>query len=472
MSAELDRAAATCLFPGFAGTAASDWIRRWAERGLGGVVLFARNIEAPDQVASLTRALRRERGDLLVAIDEEGGDVTRLEARTGSSYPGNWALGVVDDPELTEAVAASIASELASVGINFDFAPVADVNSNPDNPVIGIRAFGSEPSLVARHVAAFVTGLQRQGVAACAKHFPGHGDTSHDSHLELPIVHGDVAAALEPFQAAIGAGVRSIMTAHVLVPGLSPEQATMSPEILGDLLREELGFTGVVVTDALEMRAVSATVGVEAASIRALAAGADAICLGAETDDPLVTRVHEAIVAAVHSGQLADERLHDAASRVHELADWGRTPDTGAVRRELGAEAATRALRVEGDVRFTRQPFVVELRPPVSIAAGDPLHGLAEPLEAGEAVQLGEGEPLPDPAGRPVAIVVRDAHRHEWQRAAVERLLATAPEAVVVEVGLPLWRPTGSAWVATHGGGRANLEAAAAVLSPVPAQTR
>jgi len=262
MTGELGRAAATCLFPSFDGATAPDWALRWLERGLGGVVLFARNIESPDQVSALARSLRAEHCDLLIATDEEGGDVTRLESRTGSSYPGNWALGVVDDTALTEQVAASIAGELAAVGINYDFAPVADVNSNAANPVIGIRSFGSEPALVARQVAAFVTGLQGQGVAACAKHFPGHGDTSQDSHLELPVVAGDLDEALEPFRAAIAAGVRSVMTAHVRVPSLDDEQATLSPRILQELLREELGFAGVAITDALEMRAVSATVGI------------------------------------------------------------------------------------------------------------------------------------------------------------------------------------------------------------------
>jgi beta-N-acetylhexosaminidase len=464
MSVELERAAAACLFPGFEGTVAPDWMLRWVERGLGGVVLFGRNIESRKQVEALTRRLRGE-GELLVATDEEGGDVTRLEARGGSSYPGNWALGVVDDPALTEQVAASIASELAVVGINFDFAPVADVNSNPDNPVIGIRSFGSDPALVSRHVAAFVSGLQRQGVAACAKHFPGHGDTSQDSHLELPVVEGDVAEALEPFRAAIGAGVRSIMTAHVRVPSLDAEQATLSRRILHKLLREELGFDGVAITDALEMRAVSATVGIEQGAIQALAAGADALCIGADVDDPLVGTVHRAVVDAVRSGRLSEERLDQAAGRVRELASWAAAPSQGAVRRELGAEAAKRALHVEGDVRLTGKPLVVDLRPTASIAAGDVEHGLADVLGADAAV-VSKGTAPPRTDGRPLVIVVRDAHRHAWERETVERLLAGLPDAVVVEVGLPLWRPDGVPWIATHGGGRANFEAAAAVLSP------
>ena len=464
MSHELERAAAACLFPGFDGTAAPDWVLRWVERGLGGVVLFGRNVESREQVASLTQALRAE-GDLLVATDEEGGDVTRLEARTGSSYPGNWALGVVDDTTLTEGIAASIASELAAVGINLDFAPVADVNSNPDNPVIGIRSFGSDPALVLRHVAAFVAGLQRHGVAACAKHFPGHGDTSEDSHLELPVVEGALGEALEPFRAAIAAGVRSIMTAHIRVPSLDDEQATLSPRILHELLRLELGFDGVAITDALEMRAVSATVGIEAGAVRALEAGADALCIGADVNDALVTSIHRTIVDAVRSGRLGAERLHEAADRVGELAIWAAAASPGPVRHELGAKAATRALVIEGDVRLSAAPLVVELRPAASIAAGEAQHGLADVLDTDSTV-VSEGAAAPRPDGRPLVIVVRDAHRHAWERDLVKRLLAASPDAVVVEVGIPLWRPEGAAWIATHGGGRANFEAAARALSP------
>jgi beta-N-acetylhexosaminidase len=466
MTDELGRAAATCLFPSFDGLTASDWVLRWLERGLGGVVLFGQNIESPDQVSSLARSLRAEHSDVLIATDEEGGDVTRLESRTGSSYPGNLALGVVDDVALTEQTAASIAGELAAVGINFDFAPVADVNSNADNPVIGIRSFGSEPALVARHVAAFVAGLQGQGIAACAKHFPGHGDTSQDSHLELPVVGGDLDEALEPFRAAIAAGVRSVMTAHVCVPSLDDEQATLSPRILQELLREELGFAGVAITDALEMRAVSATVGIEEGAFRALAAGADALCLGAEVDERLVESTHGAILDAVTSGRLAQDRLFEAAGRVAELGVWAGTPRAGPPKRELGADTARRALEVNGDVRLSGPPLVLDFRPPASIAAGEAVHSLGDVLEASETIFLVEGDPAParPSDGRPVVIVVRDAHRHKWERDAAETLLTDASDAVVVEVGLPLWRPEGVPWIATHGSGRANLEAAAGAL--------
>src|SRR5919112_3518626 len=214
--------AATVLQPGFEGTAVPDWVRRWLAEGLGGVALFARNVETPAQVAALTAQLRAQRPEVIVAIDEEAGDVTRFESRHGSSRPGNLALGAIDDPALTEAVAHDLGLDLAHAGITLDYAPDTDVHSNPDNPIIGVRAFGAEPALVARHGAAFVRGLQDAGVAACAKHFPGHGDTAIDSHHAVPVI-GRSRAALEacelvPFRAAIDAGVQAVMTGHLLVP--------------------------------------------------------------------------------------------------------------------------------------------------------------------------------------------------------------------------------------------------------------
>ena len=182
----LTRDALSVLQPGFTGTTAPDWLLRRLGEGLGAVGLFARNIDSPAQVAALTAQLRAERADVIVAIDEEAGDVTRLELRPGCSFPGNLALGAVDDAELTEEVAPDLGRRLAACGVTLNWAPAADVNTNPDNPVIGVRSFGADPDLVARHTAAYVPGLQSAGVAACAKHFPGHGDTAVDSHHACP----------------------------------------------------------------------------------------------------------------------------------------------------------------------------------------------------------------------------------------------------------------------------------------------
>ncbi|WP_229798521.1 glycoside hydrolase family 3 protein, partial [Couchioplanes azureus] len=325
---ELPELAATVLQPGFAGTTVPDWVRRRLAEGLGGVALFARNVESPAQVAALTAQLRAERPDVIVAIDEEAGDVTRFESRHGSSRPGNLGLGAVDDPELTEAVARDLGFELAHAGITLDYAPDTDVNNNPDNPIIGVRAFGAEPHLVARHGAAWIRGLQDAGVAACAKHFPGHGDTAVDSHQDLPVIGHDRARLREcelvPFRAAIAAGVQAVMTGHLLVPAYDPElPATLSRRILTGLLREELGFEGLIVTDGIEMQGVRRAYGLEGATVRALAAGADAICVGGDhADEGTAVRLRDAVVAAVRAGELSEERVRDAAARVRRLAAW------------------------------------------------------------------------------------------------------------------------------------------------------
>jgi beta-N-acetylhexosaminidase len=477
MTSELESLAASCILPGFEGLTAPDWLRSWLERGLGGVVLFGRNVQDVEQLSALTGQLRAEREALVIAIDEEGGDVTRLEAASGSSYPGNHALGAIDDPELTEEVAAAIAADLVRAGVNLDLAPVVDVNSNPDNPVIGIRSFGSDPELVARHAEAFVTGLQRGGVAACAKHFPGHGDTALDSHRDLPVVTADretlAARELPPFRVAIAAGVRAIMTAHVRVPAYGDEPATLSPSVLQGLLRDELGFTGMAVTDALEMGAIARAMPMEDGAVRALAAGADALCLGADIGDEEVRRCSEAIVAAVGSGRLEEDRLVEAAGRVCESV--ARLDGSERADRTVGAAAARRALTAEGAARLTRPPLVVELRPEPLVAAGEADHGLGDALRARlpdtRVIRLSEAPADPaavvDGGGRQLVIVVRDAHRHPWQRAGADSLLrAGGDDAIVVETGIPLWRAPGAAgYVATRGAARVNLDAAAERLA-------
>jgi len=437
---DLRELAARCIFPSFPGSTPPDWVRRFLAGGGGGIVLFAYNVPSRERLASLCAELRAEREDVLLSIDEEGGDVTRLEWQTGSSYPGGAALGVVDDEALTEAVAASIAAELAEVGINWNLAPVADVNV-PENPVIGTRAFGSDAELVGRHVAAYVRGLQARGVAACAKHFPGHGSTAQDSHLELPVLVGDVAGGLEPFRAAIAAGVRSIMTAHIRV---TDEAATLDRNIVQRLLRDELGYDGVVVADALEMKGVSARRSVEDAAVLALEAGCDAVIVGHDLGEPEVERIQRALAERVDG-----DRLGEAAARVEQLAAWAE-PSAAAADRAGAAAGARRALVVEGDVALDGAPVIVELRPRANIAAGEAEHRL------GEALVVREGDPIPAAD----VLVVRDAHRHRWMQDAVDRA-----DTVVVETGLPVWRPRRSrGYIATYGGGRASLEAAAELL--------
>lgn len=236
----------------------------------------------------------------------------------------------MDDADLTRAVARELGRRLAECGVDLNWAPSADINSNQDNPVIGVRSFGADTALAARHTVAYIEGLQAAGVAACTKHFPGHGDTNVDSHHALPRIDVDLdtlhARELVPFRAAIAAGSKAVMSAHILLPALDPDRpATLSPQILTGLLRQELGYQGLIVTDGMEMQAISAVYGIERGSVLAIAAGADAICVGGGlADEETVLRLRDALVTAVRDGELPEERLADAAARVRALADWTR----------------------------------------------------------------------------------------------------------------------------------------------------
>ncbi|MFI8229218.1 glycoside hydrolase family 3 protein [Streptomyces sp. NPDC085900] len=483
----LTRDALTVLQPGFTGTTAPDWLLRRLGEGLASVGLFGRNIASAEQLSVLTAQLRAERDDVLVAVDEEGGDVTRLEVRTGSSFPGNHALGAVNDVDLTRDVAAELGRRLAACGVNLNWAPSADVNSNAANPVIGVRSFGAEPGLVARHTAAYVTGLQSAGVAACTKHFPGHGDTAVDSHHALPRI--DVPAEvlsereLAPFRAAIAAGTRAVMSAHILVPALDPDRpATLSHRILTELLRRELGYDGLIVTDGMEMRAIADTYGIERGSVLAIAAGADAICVGGGlADDETVRRLRDALVSAVRSGALPEARLAEAADRVRSLARWTTTakaarpqPDADT---EVGLRAARRALRLTGADTFTPltdPPYVAALSPVANIAVGDEtpwgvaaeLFRLLPGTETGTFSGEDAGLATLAAAGpRRIVAVVRDEHRHPWMAAALDSILRTRPDTVVIEMGLPQAPPRGTLHIATHGAARVCGRAAAEIIA-------
>jgi beta-N-acetylhexosaminidase len=332
----LGRLADAILIPPFAGLGAPGWVLAALGEGLAGVTVFGPNIGGPGQLAALTGRLRSAAAEPLIAIDEEGGDVTRIGHADGSRYPGNAALGAVDDTGLTRAVYHALGTDLAALGINVDLAPSADVNTAADNPVIGTRSFGSDPELVARHAAAAVTGLQSAGVAACAKHFPGHGSTRTDTHDTVALVDAELAVLeqrdLPPFVAAIAAGARAVMPGHLRVPGLTGDlPASLSAAALTGLLRGGLGFAGVIISDALEMRAVSEPFGLPEAAVRAVAAGTDLLCLGRDQDQLSYLAVRDALIAAVTSGRLPGARLEEAAARVADLRAWisaARLPST------------------------------------------------------------------------------------------------------------------------------------------------
>ena len=467
----LRRLALGTLLAAFPGDTAPEWAVTLLAEGLAGHTLFGTNVTDPAQVARLTARLREGRDDALIAIDEEGGDVTRLAHRTGSPYPGNAALGAVDDENLTRAVYAAIGADLVAAGINLDLAPTVDVNTADDNPIIGTRSFGADPLLVARHARAAVEGLQSAGVAACAKHFPGHGATVADSHLSLPTVDVPLEVLRErdlpPF-AAVAASARAVMSAHIRVPALTGDDpATFSRAALQGLLRDELGFRGAIITDALEMAGAAASAGgIPQAAVRALTAGADLLCIGAKVDVALVEAVAAAIAADVPAA-----RLEEAVSRTAELASWTAKHRTLlSYDDDLGLAAARRAVRVEGSLDELASPLVVQLVSGYSIAEGRVPWGLAPHLNGTEQVEIvaadASASDLTARAGtRPIVIVGRHTHRKPETRALVEQL-AAAHAVGVVEMGWPSsWRPARvRAFVTTHGASRANGRAAAEAL--------
>lgn len=369
----LEEKAAQMLFVGFRGTEVPGQYLELIERqGLGGLILFTRNVESARQTRALTAAAqaaaRRSRQGLplAISIDQEGGIVVRMSEDAGYTHmPGNMALGAAGDEDLTYRAARVMGAEMRAVGVNWDLAPVLDVNNNPLNPVIGVRSYGSSPEAVARHGAAAIRGLQECGVAACGKHFPGHGDTAVDSHLALPVIPHDRARLEQvefvPFRAAIAAGVDSLMTAHVFFPALEPREglpATLSRNVLTGLLRQEMGFDGVICTDCLEMKAIADNYSAEQIALMAVEAGVDALLVSHTWDVQM--GIYEALLRLVRAGRISEERIAESAYRVvrmklarrmaEELPESGSGDLSGLIgtpeHRAVALEVARRGLTV------------------------------------------------------------------------------------------------------------------------------
>jgi beta-N-acetylhexosaminidase len=320
--------------------------------GVGHVILFARNVDGPEQVAELIRELQSlARGaghelPLLVAVDQEGGRVARLRA-PWTVWPPLRAVGRTGSEDVARRLGEALAAELAACGLRLDFAPVMDVDTNPQNPVIGDRSLGDDPDLVGRLGAALIRGLQAGGVAACAKHFPGHGDTEVDSHLDLPAVdHARPRleeVELLPFRKAIEAGVATIMTAHVLVRELDDQlPATLSPRVLTALLRKEMHYDGVVVGDDLEMKAVAERWPPAASAVLAAKAGCDIlpVCKGPDAQ----VEALEAVIRALEAEEISWSEMDDASDRIRRLKERfllpHRDPDPKEALRAAGAHRA------------------------------------------------------------------------------------------------------------------------------------
>ncbi|HEY4002619.1 MAG TPA: beta-N-acetylhexosaminidase [Candidatus Xenobia bacterium] len=340
---------------------------RIREHAWGGVILFAKNVQSRGQVARLCADLQKLSGTpLLVAVDQEGGLVNRLAFEDSATGCGNMALSATGSEDLTYQVCQASARELRSAGFNVDFAPCIDINSNPANPIIGVRSFGQSPGRVARFGAAAVRGYQDGGISACAKHFPGHGDTHLDSHEALPRVDRPVEQLereeLWPFRAAIEAGVDGVMTAHIVYPTLDATPglpATLSGPILTGLLREKMKFDGVIYSDSLLMKAIADNFGMGEAAVQSLAAGADMILALGPQD------VQEECVAtvclAIEEGRLPKARLDDAFRRVVALKRkrGAGKPHDGAASSSADMDVVRKA--AEASITVLRNPGLLPL---------------------------------------------------------------------------------------------------------------
>ena len=338
------------VLAGFAGHSIPADLRALArEFDLGGIILFARNVDSPEQVAEVAREARElvRELPLWVSVDQEGGRVARLRSPF-TLWPAMQTLGRSGDDTLAARFARALAAELRAVGVTLDFTPVLDILTNPKNPAIGDRALAQTPEDVARLGAVIIETLQSEGIAACGKHFPGHGDTSTDSHHELPLIEHPPdrleAVELVPFKRAISAGVAGIMTAHILVPSIDEERpGTLSPAIVTGLLKQKLGFGGVVFTDDIGMKAISARYTTAEATVGALAAGCDAVLMCGDSQEAQFTAL-EAVIHAVEAGTLPASRVEDALARHRRIKERFLAPpqagplDGRALRNLLGRD--------------------------------------------------------------------------------------------------------------------------------------
>ena len=454
------------ILPGFFGTELPHWLGEALDAGLAGVVYFSQNIS--ENTSDLSAAVRSHQPAALIATDEEGGTVTRLEADHGSTVPGPAQLGRINDTALSTAVGTAIATRARAAGINLVLGPVADVNTNPANPVIGVRSFGADGAAVAHHVAATVRGIQAPGdIAACAKHFPGHGDTHADSHLALPTLDLDVSdiedVHFEPFRAAVDAGVRAVMTAHIRVPAWGEAPATLNPVILGKL--RSLGFAGVIVTDALDMAAIRESVGAGPGAVAAIQAGADLLCIGnprtnlgssgaADADHQDYLEVRDALLEAVTSGELTLDQLRRAGARVRalgrELAEAGPPASAGTPEPDWMLSLSA-GIDVHGTVARSRPRLaLLDLRARATIAVASESDAFRQAFAAHRELEFFSATPslVNDPHADP-AEVPFDAHHGAdlvvlvdrigvpgAQREALDLIAAVRPDAVVVNVGV------------------------------------
>ncbi len=464
MSSELRGEILAVLSPGFGGTRVPAWLRRLLVDGLGAVTLFGSNVPDLETAARVVEEIRAINPDCVISIDEEAGDVTRIFAHSGSPLPSPALLGRVGNPLLTLDVYQELGRHLASLDIDLTFAPVADLATGDRSPIVGVRAFGSDPKLVSEHVSAAIRGLHWAGTGACVKHFPGHGRCSVDSHRELPVLRATreqlMLEDMRPFRAAIAYGVDAVMIGHLIAYDFDALPASQSAVIMRDLLRHELGFEGAIITDALDMGALGGVPNIGVSARRAVVNGADLLCLsGLKQQGPFVDACLREIGEAVHTGELDRADLRQAGRRTAALR---RSKPPALLDGRIDANALRPGLVVRGEVQLPdQQVSLVTREADPTIAAGTIAWGLRPALEAAGVRVL-----RPDLTSASLVVQFRDAWRNEDVLAELRDIAQRRPDAVFVDMGWPTIEFQPPRIIRTFGGTLPNAEAAVAELLP------
>jgi beta-N-acetylhexosaminidase len=439
---DIDRLILSTFSPGFGGAVVPEWIKPWLENGLGSVTLFASNTPNFETASNLISEIRSYNPDVLIAIDEEGGDVTRLFVREGSRYPTPALLGQCDDEDLTFRSYSSMGAILKSLGVDITYAPVADVVAYENNPIVGVRSFGMSSDVVNRHVLRAVQGLQSSGVSACVKHFPGHGAVLEDSHHDLPRIklskNDYERVHIEPFKNAIASGVSAVMIGHLIAECLDPNlPASLSSKILRDYLRSELGFKGLIVTDALDMGAIGGPTKIHESALNALTAGADLLCFSGMGDQSqFVVNSFEWIQSAFNRGEISEDSFVESSQRIGEI----RVKNLNSIKVEQNIDyrELISGFEVLGDVELSSSAInLVEIGTKPTIAAGDVSWGIHRELRSvgiNCEIHASDAENL---ASKKLVVAFRDAYRDGPLLATLNRLNQRFPDAIFVDMGWP-----------------------------------
>ena len=439
---DIDRLILSTFSPGFGGAVVPEWIKPWLENGLGSVTLFASNTPNFETASNLISEIRSYNPNVLIAIDEEGGDVTRLFVREGSRYPTPALLGQCDDEDLTFRSYSSMGAILKSLGVDITYAPVADVVAYENNPIVGVRSFGMSSDVVNRHVLRAVQGLQSSGVSACVKHFPGHGAVLEDSHHDLPRIklskNDYERVHIEPFKNAIASGVSAVMIGHLIAECLDPNlPASLSSKILRDYLRSELGFKGLIVTDALDMGAIGGPTKIHESALNALTAGADLLCFSGMGDQSqFVVNSFEWIQSAFNRGEISEDSFIESSQRIGEIRV--KNLESTKVEQNIDYKELISGFEVLGDVELSSSAInLVEIGTKPTIAAGDVSWGIHRELRSVGItceIHASDAENL---ASKKLVVAFRDAYRDGPLLATLNRLNQRFPDAIFIDMGWP-----------------------------------